>query len=111
MHAPIDQLIVAEVEPTSTPGLEALRFLLKQITLDIVRGAVRIRIAIPIHAHVSILHDLLQLLIVAAERVQILTDILEELVKVVAQIEALMVVGHARLIIVQQLSKRIYDDQ
>lgn len=49
----------------------------------------------------SILHDLLQLLIVTAQHIQILADILEELVEVVAQIKALMVVGHARLIIVQ----------
>lgn len=101
MHPPVDQLIIAEVEPTSTPGLESLRLLLEQITLDIVRWTVCIRIAITIDAHVSILHDLLQLLIVTAQHIQILADILEELVEVVAQIKALMVVGHARLIVVQ----------
>jgi len=54
----------------------------------------------------AILHGLLQLLIVTAQSVQILADILKELVEVVAQIEALVVIGHARLIVIQQLPKK-----
>jgi len=34
VHPPVDELVVAEVEPSPAPGLEALGLLLEQIALD-----------------------------------------------------------------------------